>query len=337
MRYLSTVFACSCCIILRILTHAFVIGAAIEMGVARRLHFYGAHGKSGLQLLLIFVKSVSLVFLAWCATTLLLITIVSVPLGFGRLLFCVLRIPEHYIHDPLCFALGGVLALPLMKLGSAFLMTTDNLTTLQKARLWLRSARSPPARKLGVLVTTAMLWLVMCPLTLGLNYELCLIKSSGWFSGEEVLIDAQGVAMSWVVGSVILHTWACLCSLSVFTKSFWVNVGNGMLEVDLAEQNRRNRRQNAEADEGVKEDAETRKWQGDDGRIGKFFSILKAVLLNWEWDRVDHVALLVECAYPVSKNLGISLLAPSICYLLWFWSMDALVGLADCKFNSSTK
>ena len=302
------------------------------MGVAKRSVIYGPHGKSGLQLLLMFIKVLLLLLFSWCATTLLLITSVSAPLGLGRLLFLVLRIPEHYIHDPLCFALGSVLAIPLMSLGRSMLMSTDDSTTLQKTRRWLRCARAPPARKLGVLVATSMVWLVVCPLTLGLNYELCLIKSPGWFSGEEALIDAKGFAMCWVVGSVLLNTWACLCSLSVFTKAFWVNIGNGMLEVDV-EQNRRNRQQNVVADEGAQEGVETLQWQGKDGRIGKFFTILKAALLNWEWDRVDHVTLLVECAFPVSKNLGISLLAPSICYLIWFWSVDALVGLEDCKFQ----
>lgn len=304
------------------------------MGVAKRSLFFGPHGQSGSQLLLMVARIVLLLFSSWCATTLLLITVVSVPLGLGRLLFCILRVPEYYVHDPLCFALGGVLAVPLLGLGTSFLMSSGDLTTIQKVGRWLGSARAPPARKLGVLSATAMSWLVVCPLALGLNYELCLIKSPDWFSGKEVLIDAQGVAMSWVVGSVILNSWACLCSLSVFTKAFWVNIGHGMLEVDRegGEQNRRDRQQNADADEGDQEGAGVPKWQGKDGRTSKFFSILKAALLNWEWDRVDHVTLLVECAIPVSKNLGITLLVPSICYLLWFWSMDALVGLTDCKF-----
>ena len=300
------------------------------MGVAKRSLFFGP-GQSGSKVLLMVARIVFLLFSSWCATTLLLITVVAVPLGLGRLLFCVLRVPEYYIHDPLCFALGGVLAVPVLALGSSFLMSSGDLTTLQKVGRWLGSARAPPARKFGVLAATVMLWLLVCPLALGLNYELCLIKSPDWFSGKEVLVDAQGVVMSWVVGLVLLNSWACLCSLSVFTKAFWVNVGHGMLEVD-GEQNRRDREQNADADEGDQGGTGAPKWQGKDGRTGKFFSILKAALFNWEWDRVDHVALLVECVIPVSKNLGITLLAPSICYLLWFWSMDALVGLSDCKF-----
>ena len=306
------------------------IGAAIKKEVAKRFNFYGPHGKSGSELLSLVAKVVLLLFFSWCATTLLLVVVVSAPLGLGRLLYSILRVPEKYIHDPMCFALGGVIAVPMLAFGSSFLMSTDDLSTFQKVRQWLGSARAPPARKLGVLAATAMSWLVVCPLALGLNYELCLIKSPGWFSGEEVLIDLQGVAMSWLVGSVLLNSWACLCSFSVFTKTFWVNVGNGMLEVD-GEHNRRDRQQNADA-EGDQDGAGTLFWQGKDGRTGKFFSILKAALFNWEWDRVDHVALLVECAVPVSKNLGIALLAPSLCYLLWFWSMDAVVGLDDCKF-----
>lgn len=294
--------------------------SAIENRVARRDNFYGPQGKSGLKLFVLITKVILLLFFAWVATSCLLVAIVAVPLGLGRMLYSILRVPDKYIHDPLCFFLGGVVAIPIASFGKSFLGSIN-------VRRWSGSFRLPPTRKFGVLAATGMLWLVVCPLALGLNYELCLIKSPGWFSGEEDFIDLQAMAMSWVVGSVLLNSWAFLCSWNVFSKTFWVNLGNGMLEVDV-EQNRRDREQNANA-QGNQNGAGALLWQGKNGRTGKFFGILKAVLFHWEWDQVDYVALLVECAIPVSKSLGITFLAPSLCYLLWFWSMDVLVGLSD--------
>jgi len=302
--------------------------STIENGVARRPHFYGYHGHSGPGLIVLIAKVTVLLVASWCATTLLLLLVFSLPLGFGRLLFSILRVPEDCIHDPLGFLLGSIVCAPVVTFCSSFVMSTDETSTLRKALRWLRRFRPPPARKLGVLAATAASWLVACPLALGLNYELCLLKSPAFFSGKEVLIDLHGLAMSWVVGSVLLNSWAIICSKSVFTKAFWVNFGNGMLEADV-EENLRNRQLDAVA---IEEDgAGGHKWQGEEVRTGKFFSILRASVVDFEWDRVDRVALLVECAIPVTKNLSITLLVPSFCYLLWFWSMDALVGLDHCK------
>ena len=108
---------------------------------------------------------------------------------------------------------------------------------------------------------------------------------------------------------------------------YQVNIGNGMLEVEG--DNRRDRQDQPEA-AGEGEDSGP-KWQGKDGRISNFFSALKAIFTNWEWDTVDHAVLLLECAIPVSKNLGTLLVAPSLCCLLWFWFVD-LMALGESEY-----
>lgn len=181
------------------------------------------------------------------------------------------------------------------------------------------------------MLSTLVCWLLVCPLTLGLIYELCLIKSPSWFSGEEALVNSTDLAWSWVTGTVLLNVWACLCSLNVFSKEWWAAVGHGMLEVEG--ENRRDRQENAATPQEAEQDHSGPGWQGKDGRTARFFTALKTVFSRWEWERVDHVVLLVECAIPVSKNLVTLLVAPSLCCLLWFWSMDAMLDLGDSKLS----
>ena len=300
----------------------------IERGVAQRSCFFGPHGKSGTELLSLTARVLLLLFFSWLATTLLLITAVSAPLGVGRLLYVILRIPEKFHHHPLSFAVGGALAYPALAFVGSLLRSINYASVSLSFRQWIGSFRLPPARKAGVLCFLTVLWLFVDPLTLGLIYELCFIKTAIWFSGEKVVVAPKDFLVSWVVGTVLLNTWAFLCSVSFFTKEFWVNMGNGMLEVEGDD--RRGRQEAANGDQNEADAGPV--WQGKDGRTARFFACLKAVLGNFEWDAIDHVVLLSECALPVSKTLGTLLLAPLLCYILWFWSMNALVGVDEREF-----
>ena len=134
-------------------------------------------------------------------------------------------------------------------------------------------------------------------------------------------MNSSDLVWSWLTGTVLLNTWACLCSLSVFTKDFWVNVGNGMLEVEG--DNRRDREENAAAAQEDGDDGAGPGWQGKDGRMARFFAALKSVFSRWEWETVDHVVLLVECAIPVSKTLARSfwLLRCVTCFGFGLWML----------------
>ena len=317
----------------------FSLAAAIERGVAQRSCFFGPRGKSGTELVLLLCRVLLLLFFSWCATTLLLIVVVSAPLGLGRLLYSILRVPEKFVHYPLTFAVGGFMAFPALSFIGSVLSKVNYTSIWHGLRQWLGSFRFPPLRKAAVLAATAILWFLVGPMSLGLIYELCFIKTSSWFSGEEDFFDPKDLAMSWVVGTVLLDGWACLCSVSFFTKEFWFNLGNGMLEVegDL----RRARQEAAAANEvqqpggggGGAEGENGPVWQGNDGRLARFLSCLKAVLFKFEWETIDHVVLLVECAIPVSKTLCTLLVAPSLCCLLWFWCVDAMIGLDEREYN----
>jgi len=109
----------------------------------------------------------------------------------------------------------------------------------------------------------------------------------------------------------------------VFTKEFWINIGNGMLDappnedaaadVQVAANN--NELNDAHEDENII--MEQPRWQGKEGRISKLFSIWKSILLRWEWDAVDHVPMIHECALPVAKQLSIPLVVSSLYYAAW--------------------
>lgn len=301
--------------------------AGIERGVAQRSYFFGPHGHSGVEAFWLVAKIFLLLFFSWCATTLLLFVAVSAPLGVGRLLYFLFRVPEKYVHLPLEFLLGSCIVFPSATLVAKPLVSCTNDLTL-RLRRWIGSFHFPPARKFGVMIATEFCWIIFCPWALGLNYELCLVKTPEWFAGEEQIVGLESVLLSWLVGAVLLNSWACLCSFNVFTKEFWANIGNGML--DAPPNGEGARRADRHGDDGHDDDHVLR-WQGKHGRLSRCFSICRAVLSDWEWENVDHVVLLSECVIPISKNLGVLLVAPAVCCLGWFWFMSSMLGLSEGK------
>jgi E3 ubiquitin-protein ligase MARCH6 len=300
----------------------------IEQGVAHRPKVFGQSGQSRATMVSLSSRFILLLVLSWCATTLLLVAAVSTPLGIGRAIFFLLRVPDTHIHTPWVFAVGSLVAFPVMaRLGSLAVSSSDNSLAVSAYR-WIRSMRLPPQQKGRVVLVAALSWFCFCPLAVGATYELCLVKPSAWYAGEEELMDIEGLLLIWMVGSVLLNTWACLCSLSFFTKEFWVNLGNGIVEIE----GERGRRENAAQDQ---QEGEQPFWQGKEGRIAKFFEVWKSILLRWEWDTVDPDVLLKECAFPVSKSLGVLLLVPSLCYSVWFCLIEATVGMTESKCRSS--
>jgi len=222
-------------------------------------------------------------------------------------------------------SVGSFIALPLFASVGQRLNEIDAGNISRDLRQWAGSVRLPPFRKAGVIGVTALLWLFVGPLALGLIYELCFVISPSWFTEAEDRFNLKDFAMSWIVGSVLLNTWAGLCGLNFFTLDFWAIMGNGMIEGED-----RRARQEAEQEHGV-DGAEGPIWQGRDGRVARFLTCMRAVMFGFDWEKVDHVLLLAECAFPVSKTLCMMLVGPSLCYVLWFWSMNAVFGYQDCK------
>jgi hypothetical protein len=157
---------------------------------------------------------------------------------------------------------------------------------------------------------------------LGTIYDLIVLKSPQFFSGEHPIFEATSVAMSCATGTMLLNAWALLCYHEAFTWSFWENVGNAALEAEL-EDNRRVQgldRNHRDAD-NRENPPNIERWQGVNGKIGQFVRMLRSTLLYWEWSVVDHEVLLQACAFPVARQILIALATPSALFFGWLLSL----------------
>jgi E3 ubiquitin-protein ligase MARCH6 len=155
------------------------------------------------------------------------------------------------------------------------------------------------------------------PLVLGISYQLVVVKESTWFAGQEPLIDWKFLAVSWLMGIVMLNTWSFLLYFEFFTRRFWKNVGNGILEPPVEDNALLNVQGNndgrnvgaaAAADNNQAEHREMESWHGKHGRVARYFHTWQAVLDGWQWDIVDKTVLLDDFTRPVAKQLASALL-----------------------------
>ena len=283
--------------------------SVVERGVAIRKYF--ADPKTQKRSTVLMSKVVLLLVLGWIAVVCAIFSFVSVPLLVGRLLYFLFRVDTLYVHDPFAFVMGGCLVFPGLTLViSAIKLHEGNLT----GRLiqWARAFRVPPNQKFLVLTFSVMLWCFIAPLALGVSYELTLVKASIWFRGASVLPDFRSLVLSWMAGSAVLNTWAFLAYFSVFTRQFWSNVGNGMLEPPVDDNgNPLPPRNHANELVGSRTD-----WQGKQGRVAQFFGVWKAAIVDWDWEKVDKTCLLVEFAIPISRQLTSSLVGSMVSFIL---------------------
>jgi len=213
--------------------------------------------------------------------------------------------------------------------GTNLFFTRSNTKSLYRRIIdWAQAYRFPPKQKLLVLSGSALLWIGLGPLLYGTVYELLIIKSREWFVHEEPLTSPTTLAFSWGVGMLLLNAWAGLCYISAFTLAFWKEVGNGVLEgPGHGEQANNAPEANVNRDPPPQPPAAnieqaTDNWQGKQGRIARFFSIWESVLFDWEWDKVDSVVLMKECAIPIVKQAAASCIIPFAFYSLWLFVMS---------------
>ena len=289
--------------------------SVIEGGVAKRTHFKDLATKKrspGLML-----KVAAFLVLSWFAITLAVFGFISIPLAVGRAMFFLFRFNTSYIHDPFAFVVGGCIVFP----GISLVVTSTKLAEGNigdRLRQWIRAFRLPPKQKLLVFLASIGLWCYVAPLVLGLSYEIAAVHSSKWFAGGEAVITARSVALSWMAGLAMLNAWAFFAYFSVFTKQFWANVGNGMLEPPLDENGNpmpaRIRGNNqGDPDQNA---VNGLRWQGKEGHVARFFNIWRAALLDWNWEKVDPVTLLEEFAYPITKQLLSALVGSALSFTL---------------------
>eukprot|EP00977_Amphora_coffeiformis_P013576 scaffold3586_cov164-Amphora_coffeaeformis.AAC.27 len=290
--------------------------STIERGVAQRLKLFYPH-QGVLNFALVLIKLVSVILLSWFATTCFLGAVLGGPLAIGRLLYIALRIPDHWIHDPLGFAVGSLIFFPVATRCANFVYTTDT-SLVDAVSLWVRRFRSPPFGKVFVLVVSLVTWSIFSPLALGFGYELAFIKDSEWFVGEKPLVESWGAC--WAFGFLFLNLWGYCCAAGLFTWRFWTAIFDDR-EAGQHAGAEANDRAAAWMNVG---DRLRLRWQGKHGRLASFYETLWRVLYRWEWDKVDGTVLLSQCALPVSFELALIVFAPQACLLLCLWRFPGL-------------
>ncbi len=296
----------------------------IEASVAERTQFRKSSKER--RSFSLMTKVVILIVLSWVAVIFTGLSILSFPLAVGRSFYHLLRIPPEYIHDPFAFCIGAGLFFPSVSMLTKNVIDGDE-SLYQRFRQWLGRFRRPPAKKLSIVLESFLLWGAVAPLGFGLAYELSFVKSSEWFLGQEAFLDWKTGAISWLMGTVVLNTWSFLLYFKFFTRQFWSNVGNGILEPPLNEDGnpnpnaRNNQREDANADDGLT-------WQGKQGRVARFFRIWRSVLFDWDWSTVDRTILIDEFARPTTKEIASTLVGSSLSYQL---AIHAFIAIFKAK------
>jgi E3 ubiquitin-protein ligase MARCH6 len=301
--------------------------STIEEGVAHRMLFFSATTEWTGRLVPFF-KIAILLFCSWLAVFSLSCALMSIPLITGRLLYLIFRVPDRFVHDPLAFVLGDAFLFALVRVLRSLRPPGNNGGLWGSFRRWIRAFRLPPRKKALFLLSAGILWFIVSPVLLGILYELAVVKSSQWFLEEMVAFDVSTLLLAWLVGSILLNSWAFLCHVQVFTFDFWINIGmeenqDGDDNVDADRLPREHEAVRVE-EEQIRDAArvEPRRrqllnWQGSDGRIARFMDVWRAVIVNWEWEKVDPVILLHDCAVPLVTQLAAAFACPALSYYIY--------------------
>jgi len=298
--------------------------SVIERGVAVRKYF--RHSETQRRPSILMAKVVLLLVLSWLAVVSAIFSFVSVPLLVGRSLYFLFRVDSSYIHDPFAFVIGGCLVFPGLTLLASFVRLHEGKLA-ERFVQWLGSFRAPPPQKFFVLASSVTLWCFVAPMALGLSYELAVVKDSPWFQGTGVLVDLRSCLLAWMAGATVLNTWAFFAYFSVFTRQFWSNIGNGMLEPPVDDNgNPLPPRNPANEVVGSRSD-----WQGRQGRVSQFFGVWKAGIIDWEWEKVDRMCLLDEFSIPISRQLSSSLVGSMLSFILVLNLMQLVIRVENGK------
>lgn len=322
----------------------------IEQRVANRKHFFphvltdessstpqwktSTILTSGIPMIL---KLATLLFASWVAVTLCASIALFFPLWFGRLVLGTLKLPTHYIHDPFIFFAGGAILAPLVPILFRFFCgKKDSFESKQEHDCGKRVIHLPPIRKVFTLIEVFTLWFVICPLLIGGIYDLFFVATIPSSISD---LNPNTFLKSWPVGFLLTHSWAGLCFAGAFKYEFWVKVRQlaidgiaGGAPVERND-NRRQGQQQAERNNNIRlnndifvdalAEAETDStnhsgWQGQHGYVASFISTLYSILVNQEWDKIDHISLVREFLFPVTCQIAFVALAPICAFILAF-------------------
>lgn len=300
----------------------------IESSVAVRTPFFNdpaASRRDKISLLAhLTAKMMLLLFISWVAISVVVCAVLNIPLHLGRSAMFFLRVPDNRIHDPLAFAIGISLLVPMVGVFTKLLAASNNgvrgvISLLQNRVRSFKRLNHRPHEKDTTLSTFFALWLVVCPALLGFIYYSFVVGIRGemhdWYDHAYVAL------VNWGTGTLLLNGWAAMCYFQMFTKRFWTAIvvgdgqGNanenqdpGLVEarpqgVDHPGRNADRQGNNLQETDAVEPNELT--WQGKDGAIARAFESIRAVILGWEWDKVDKRKLLLDCAFPVLRHLAI--------------------------------
>jgi E3 ubiquitin-protein ligase MARCH6 len=270
----------------------------IEEGIAHRSAFMHSDKK-----ILLWTKIFLLLVMSWAATLIILCTLMNLPIFMGRAFFSILSLPEKYHHDPVNFAVGVFMFLPILINKESLLGVFKNGHPAEYIKSWIARFRRPASMaKTRVLVLSLLIWIFLAPLSLGLSYHLNISKDSLWW-GEKHLITPGDLLHAWIVGTLLMNLWATICYLDVFRRNILFELG---LDLNGRGANRNFERINEDLVGGGRE------WQGKEGRISLFVKNIYEILLNWEWEKIDHIVLLEECTLPILRTLFICFTIPAV-------------------------
>lgn len=268
-----------------------------------------------------------LLFISWVAISVVVCFVLNVPLYTGHFALYLLRVPEDCMHDPLAFAIGILLMVPIIAIIAKLIGASQNdlrggvVTFVRNLAQSLKHRR--PQEKVKTLSTFFLLWLVICPILLGSIY--CSLLVGIDVSTRDMIL------VNWGTGTLLLNLWATMCYFQMFTKRFWADliIGEGRANANADEQDNepdgarqggdggrnnldRNNVAGGEDNAQVPVATEPPKfiWQGKDGAIARAVESIKAFTSGWEWDKVDKQLLLEDCAFPISKHLAIAFAIP---------------------------
>lgn len=289
----------------------------VERSVACRQPFFQTDDNT-LSKCAMTCKIVTMLLLSWIATTTLLCAVFLGPLFAGRLVYSILRIPDKWVHDPTAFLIGFLMVFPPTVIVARSIARSEG-SVWKRIQSWARQFRLPPWRKSLVLFETAILFFGLSPLLLGVAYDLAFIKPLDWFAGHEIDVDLKSLVASWATGGLLLYVWSFLCLRGVLTRRFRIFLVEGREMAE--EENPANARAAAWQNVGGRLRLT---WQGEYGRMAQFLEIVHAVIVNWEFDRVDKNVLLHYVAIPVFVGLSWIVAIPMSFVYLSMWKWDNL-------------
>ena len=280
-------------------------------------------------------KVIAMTVLSWAALIVAVCLAISLPLVAGRVATAILRVPPAYHNDPISFTIGVLLLNPLV--GALTFVVSGGIPNPVQFRRWRSDMRLPSRPKAIKFATAVAVWFIVLPCLVGCLYDIAILKPVDYFqsSGSSRSTSSPTMA-SWVnfaTGTLLVNIGGLLACLKAFTRDFWLdirnialdeaipqppnndgnhNVGNGAAAGDGVDANAGNAADEPNAESDPEDDNNgIVPWQGQNGRVSRFYGMLLAVVTRWEWDKVDHTVL-EECGFSLLRGAAIVLFLPSV-------------------------